>query len=184
MKGKSEVELKFKVSNQKEFNRLDKSIASICSLIEISNHVDYYYSKAKINLKNLPTTWISLRNRSGKVKICLKEYSEKSVKENKYCYEYESEISSVEFGIKLFNTLGLKKYATIRKKRKTYYFKSSFEISFDYVVGLGYFIEIESLLKEKKIDFQLKELKKFTNSLNLQNCKIMKEGYPLLKLKK
>ncbi|GEM_PF-3640113 len=53
---------------------------------------------------------------------------------------------------KIFSALDFKKLITVDKKREVYLYKNEFEIAFDEVKNLGYFIEIEAkkILRNRK----------------------------------
>lgn len=62
--------------------------------------------------------------------------------------EYETIIEDPKMMIKIFENLGLVNYIEVNKKRSVYDYKG-FQISIDEIKGLGTFIEVEFLTREK-----------------------------------
>lgn len=179
-----EVEVKIKVVD-KTFITVCEKIAKVANLIDDSEQTDEYFSKELIDLDNLPLYWISLRRRGYKKNfITIKEYTKASVIERKFSHENETLIENPEIILKLFEIINLKKIAQVTKTRKTFKYKSDFEISFDIVQDLGSFIEFEALRSFGSIQQTRDQIFRFIEELQIEDYKVESDGYPILILKK
>ena len=95
-----------------------------------------------------------------------------------YCDEYEVEIDNRENLDIIFNILGLEKIVVVDKHRKTYYYLDKYEIAFDFVKELGYFVEIEVKDYSKDPVDEYSDLLKLAIELNLNLDDIDKRDYP------
>ena len=96
--------------------------------------------------------------------------------------EYESDISSKEAIEKLLESLGYKIICVVNKKREQYT-DGKFTLTFDSVVSLGNFVELEI---ESQLNEELnKEFYDMCQKLNLnEDDRIKKKGYPDLLIEK
>ena len=85
---------------------------------------------------------------------------------------------------KIFERIGLRELLTIHNSKKTYKFKD-YEIVFETVKDLGYFIEVEYCTNED-IDVKVKkeEIQKFIDSLKLNVSEELNMGKPEMMINK
>lgn len=95
-----------------------------------------------------------------------------------YCDEYEVEIDDENHLDKIFKVLGLEKIAIVNKVRRTYFYLHKYEIAFDYVQDLGYFIEIEVKNYDTSAIEEYDKLLQLVKKLNLNLDHVDKRGYP------
>ncbi len=107
-------------------------------------------------------------------------------KDGKWLYseEYETKFEDIYMLNQIIQKLGLKELLTIYNSKKTYHYKD-YEIVFETVKDLGYFIEVEYCTNEdvdvKKIK---KEIQEFIDSLNLNTSEELNMGKPEMMIKK
>jgi predicted adenylyl cyclase CyaB len=73
---------------------------------------------------------------------------------------------------------------TVEKKRDTYVCEDEFEVSFDTVKDLGYFVEIEVLKDFGSVEGAREKLIKFAERLGIDASKNDNRGYPFLLMAK
>lgn len=95
-----------------------------------------------------------------------------------FCDEYEVEIDDDKNLDKIFKVLGLEKIVEVNKERNTYLYLDKYEIAFDYVENLGYFIEIEVKNYDESAFLEYDKLLKLAKELDLNLDHIDKRGYP------
>ena len=142
------------------------------------NQVDTYYQPSyrkfiPENLNDIINEWLRIGKRGNKIILNYKNWHD-----NMYCDEYEVEIDNSKNLDRIFNVLGLEKIVVVDKQRKTYYYLDKYEIAFDYVKELGYFIEIEVKNYSKDPIEEYNDLLNLARDLNLSFDNIDKRGYP------
>lgn len=148
---------------------------------------EYYYDPKRNNLKPDKNDQLSeclrLRRKGNNNYITYKN----DVFENNiwlYSNEYETKVESIEVLKQILNKLGLKKLLTIKNTKRIYKY-NEYEIVFEEVEDLGYFIEVEYCTD---INVDVKKLKnkiqKFIDSLGLNVSKELNMGKPEMILKK
>ena len=101
-----------------------------------------------------------------------------------YSDEYETTVDDIFMITNIFDKLGLCELLTIHNSKMTYKYKD-YEIVFETVKDLGYFIEVEYWTNED-IDIKLKkeEIQRFINSLGLNLSEELNVGKPEMMLNK
>lgn len=101
-----------------------------------------------------------------------------------YYEEYEVEIDNSNNMMKIFDFIGLKKIAEVKKERMIYSYQDKYEVSLDKVDNLGYFIEIE--VKGTINDYfeEYDNLLKNSRNLGLNLNNIEQKRYPQLTISK
>lgn len=128
-----EVEAKFRMKEG-----VEKKIKEIASFVEEKEEYDVYLNHP---CRDFAKTDEALRIRiEKKVKVTYK--GPKVDKETKSREEVNLEVNSFESALKLFESLGFRKFRTVRKRRRIYRLEGAI-ICVDSVEGLGDFIEIE-----------------------------------------
>ena len=148
----------------------------------------YYYDPFRNNLKP---------NSSNQINECLRlrtkdninsiTYKVDQFDENEkwlYSDEYETTVEDIFMVAKIFNKLGFRKLLTIHNNKRTYKY-NDYEIVFEVVKDLGYFIEVEYCTDEN-IDIKAKkdEIQKFINSLGLNVSDELNVGKPEMMINK
>ncbi len=134
-----EIEAKVAINN-KDFSRLQKELRNEAEFQGTSVKKDTYHNNPK-------KAFIRVREEGKKTLFNIKD---KGLKKG-----IEANIE-IEWGIKdkkkwttLLNKLGIK--PTVRKTKKTEAYQlNGFNIELNHVIGLGYFLEIERIVKSKK----------------------------------
>ena len=108
----------------------------------------------------------------------------KTYNNNMYYEEYEVEIDNSNNMMKIFDFIGLKKIAEVKKERMIYSYQDKYEVSLDKVDNLGYFIEIE--VKGTINDYfeEYDNLLKNSRNLGLNLNNIEQKRYPQLTISK
>ena len=148
----------------------------------------YYYDPLRNNLKPNSNMQIDecLRLRM-KNEMRTLTYKVDNFDENgKWLYsdEYETEIENDNMLKEIIKLLGLKELLTINNSKRTYKY-NDYEIVFETVKDLGYFLEVEYCTKEE-VDVKevKKEIQKFIDSLNLSVSKELNMGKPEMMIRK
>lgn len=105
---------------------------------------------------------------------------------NKWLYsdEYETSINDIYTINKIFERIGLKELLTIHNCKRTYKYKD-YEIAFETVEELGYFLEVEYCTNENVDVKKIKnEIKNFIKSLGLNVSDELFMGKPEMIIKK
>jgi len=138
-----EIEIKFKIDNLNEVK--DKLTQFGCSLSEELNQKDtVFVPDINDTLSSAGKMFIRIRNVNGSTELNLKKQSDKIMQSK----EIEFEVSDFNSAYDFLDTLGLKEWATVEKKRVTTKYKE-FNICMDEVKRLGSFIEIEIITEEE-----------------------------------
>lgn len=182
-----EIEIKLQV-DEKQFNIFKTKLTKDNVKVEKYQQSDLYYiplnKKGYADTEKHPYKWIRLRKQKQKVFLTYKHHLPEGVEQYSYSKEYETEIDNIEVLELIFNEFGYNYTIQVNKTRELFNYKNEFEISFDVVDKLGFFIEIESLKDFGSADKTKKMIYKFIKEHKLDNCKIICDGYPLLLNKK
>ena len=148
----------------------------------------YYYDPLRNNLKpndkNQINECLRLRTKDNINSITYKV--DKFDNDGKWLYsdEYETTVDDMLMITKIFNKLGLCELLTIHNSKRTYKY-NDYEIVFETVKDLGYFIEVEYCTNED-IDIKEKkeEIQKFIDSLGLKVSEELNMGKPEMMINK
>lgn len=180
-----EVEIKIPL-NKKDFLRIKKYLRKFTKFVKSSRHIDDYYTpKHKSFLEpKFPFEWLALRQRDGRVLFNYKHWYPEGIKNTTHCDEYETEVGDAKQFENILKALDFKKILTIDKTRETYIHKNRLEIALDFVKGLGYFIEVESLKNVGGLKKARGEILEFLRSLGIKETKTVPGGYGVALLRK
>ncbi len=171
-----ETEIKIKLS-ESEYETLDDFMNDNAEFINETNQEDTYFQpKYRKFLKSGEEEideWLRIGIRGNKKILNYKNWHQ-----NKYCDEYEVNIDDEENLTRIFNVLDLEKIAVVNKTRRKYMYKEKYEVSLDYVVDLGYFVEIEVKNYDDTPLLEYDKLIELIKSLHLDLTNIDKRGYP------
>lgn len=109
---------------------------------------------------------------------CYLTYKKQHFKGKQWVYsdEYETKVEDYETIKLIVLLLGLEELITVHNKR-TIYKSKDYEIVFEDVKNLGYFIEVEKLSSDDKDELEIKEeIRSFIRSLKLKNVKELNIG--------
>lgn len=171
-----ETEIKIKLS-ESEYKTLDDFMNKNAEFINETNQEDTYFQpKYRQFLKSGEEEideWLRIGIRGNKKILNYKNWHQ-----NKYCDEYEVNIDDEENLKRIFNVLDLESIAVVNKTRRKYMYKEKYEVSLDYVVDLGYFVEFEVKSYDEEPLTEYDKLIQLIKSLNLDLANIDKRGYP------
>ncbi len=171
-----ETEIKIKLQ-ESEYKNLEKFLDKNAKFINETNQEDTYFQpKYRKFLKDNEEEideWLRIGIRGNKKILNYKNWHQ-----NKYCDEYEVNIDDEENLKRIFNVLDLESIAVVNKKRRKYMYKDKYEVSLDYVVDLGYFVEFEVKSYDVTPLSEYDKLIDLIKSLNLNLANIDKRGYP------
>lgn len=171
-----ETEIKIKLQ-ESEYKNLEKFLDKNAKFINETNQEDTYFQpKYRKFLKNSEEEideWLRIGIRGNKKILNYKKWYQ-----NKYCDEYEVNIDDEENLNRIFNVLDLESIAVVNKTRRKYMYKEKYEVSLDYVVDLGYFVEFEVKNYDDTTLSEYDKLIQLITSLNLDLANIDKRGYP------
>lgn len=109
---------------------------------------------------------------------CYLTYKKQHFKGKQWVYsdEYETKVEDYETIKKIVFLLGLEELITVHNKR-TIFKSKDYEIVFEDVKNLGYFIEVEKLSNDDKDELEIKEeIRSFIRSLKLKNVRELNIG--------
>lgn len=101
-----------------------------------------------------------------------------------YSDEYETEVDNILMVTEILKRLGFKELLTIHNSKRTYK-TDCYEIVFEIVKDLGYFLEVEYCTNED-VDVSLikKEIQEFIDSLGIKVSSELNMGKPEMMIKK
>ena len=174
----TEVEIKVKLS-KKKFESIKRKLKKIAVFEKSSHHVDDYYSpKHRSFLKpKYPYKWLTIRKRDGKFILNYKHWYPSGVKYTTHCDEYETRVDDAENLAKILKALNMEKLFTIDKKRDVFVYKNKLEVVLDRVVGLGHFIEVESIKNFGGIEKAHEHILEFLKVFGIKETKTVPSGY-------
>lgn len=180
-----EVEILVQVLDDK--NKILKSLKKF-DFKGIKETLDiYFFDPLRKNLQVkegvYPTEWFRIRKKHNNFYITYKE--DIFDKKNKWIHSHEFETKIEDFDIlkQIIEKLGFKELIKIKNIKHTYENKD-YEIVFEEVENLGYFLEVEKLIVNEGADIKKikKEIQEFINSLNFKIIPV-NIGKPELMLK-
>lgn len=173
-----EVEIKVKLT-KKRFNAIRRKLKKIAKFKKSSHHIDDYYApKHNSFLKpKYPYEWLTIRDRDNKVTLNYKHWYPPGTKYTTHCDEYETKVEDAEQMRKILKALNFKRFLTIDKKRDTFVYKRQLEVVLDKVVGLGYFIEVESIRDFGGVEKTREKILQFLKPLGITTTKTVPGGY-------
>lgn len=148
----------------------------------------YYYDPLRTNLKPNDKLEINeclrLRTKNNNNYITYKVDHFDDNGKWLYSDEYETKIDDIFMIRNILEKLGLKKLLSIHNSKKIYHYQD-YEIAFETVEELGYFLEVEYCTNE---DVDVKNVKKqiqsFINSLDIKVSEELTMGKPEMIIKK
>lgn len=181
-----EIEILFKLNEEKEsaFEKL-KGLES-CGKKRV---IDYYFKdnsdKFKPNPKGEILNWFRIRKSDDKTFMTFKHDHIKETGQWSHSDEYEVEISDLETGKHIVESLGMKPLVTV-DNTKHIFVKDDFELVIEEVKDLGLFLEVEILNAKNDCDVEeeRKRILDFVKSLNLKAGEELNIGKPELMMKK
>ena len=157
-----EIELKFKI-NQKTKDDIVDYLLPISHREKTIHMIDTYYipdfRDFEVNGETMEC--VRIRENDGKIVLGYKKIHREA--KPLYCDEYELEIQSKVEMEKILFALGFTIQMVIDKTRETYIYEN-YKFDIDYVVDLGYLLEVELINNENaKTDIEkiLETLKKY-----------------------
>jgi adenylate cyclase, class 2 len=175
-----EIEIQVNVEKVKPLINFLKTNAKF----EAEKHqIDEYFSPSHRDFLAVRPVkeWLRLRDADGKCSINYKNWHIDENGKGYYADEFETKIEDVEQVRKIFSALNFKSVVVVDKLRKIWTYKN-YEIAVDSVRGLGDFVEIEYIGKNKKANPK-KITGEMVNFLKKVGCgKIIRNyvGYPFL----
>lgn len=148
----------------------------------------YYYDPKRSNLKPDSNNQINecLRLRSSNKKYSITYKVDKFDNNGKWLYsdEYETNIDDIEILEKILENLGLKELLRVHNIKEEYVF-NEYNIVFEDVTDLGYFLEVEYCTKGD-IDVKKKKLEidEFIKTLELDVSEELNMGKPEMIIRK
>lgn len=176
--GDKEIEIQVQIETSKKLQSFLKEKAKFVSE---EHQIDKYFSpKHRDFLKVRPVVeWLRLRDSSGKLSINYKNWHVDKTGRSHFCDEYETSIGNIDQLEKIFAPLDINEVVVVDKLRKIYIYKN-YEISLDFINGLGDFVEIEYKGKSTGVapDKVTKDMINLLKSLDCGKITRNYSGYP------
>ena len=179
-------EIEILVEVYEDINKM-KNILEKFEYVGKKNVIDeYYYDPKRDDLKpdtnNKIYKCLRLRSKDNNYTITYKD----DIYENGiwlYSDEYETKIESIDVGREIIKKLGLKKFIEINNEKETY-ISGEYEIVFENVKDLGFFMEVE-YCTDKDVDVKKikSQIQNFIDDLNINTSKELNMGKPEMYLK-
>lgn len=172
-----EVESKVKISESK-LKTLISKISSLSIYQGKEKKIDDYYTLQ--SLSSYPKKSLRVRKHPSFYEVNFKKsLSYKSGVHAKN--EVEFQVSDIKRFLALIDDFGFKKWLTKIKTTHLYKIKPNFHIELNHVKSLGWFIEVEYLVKNKsQISKARKQVYNVIKSLGFSEKDIVKSGYTKL----
>ena len=181
-----EIEIKIQLE-EREFLRIRDDASKIARFAKHSEQSDEYFTPNHRNFvePRYPFEWLSIRKRGDKAILNYKHWYPENVETSTHCDEFEAEFKDAEKLRRIMSAINFRSLVTVEKEREMYVFEDIFEIAFDKVKGLGYFIEIEALKEFGSVEETRNKLFEFAKKLGIHVTEADKRGYPyaLMKMK-
>ncbi len=173
-----EIEIQVKIENSQPLLALLEKNADFNGE---KQQKDEYFSPANrsfIEVRPIKE-WLRLRNSGGKFSLNYKNWHYDEDGKSNYCDEYETEIGDLVQLKKILGTLNFKPLVQVDKLRRIWTYKD-YEIAVDSVKGLGDFVEIEYIGKDKEIEPKkvTEEMVEFLKKAGCGKIKRNYVGYP------
>ncbi len=181
----TEIEIKINLDTS-AFIRVREKVKSLAIFVKKIQQVDTYFTPVHRDFIRpaFPFEWLSIRKRGNDTLLNYKHWYPEDVEDTTHCDEFEVTVDSEVQLEKIFSALNIRKLVTVEKEREVYQYQDKFEISFDTVKELGYFIEIESLKDFDGVEATREKLFDFANQLGIDISNVDKRGYPYILMKK
>jgi len=181
MPHKQEVEVKVSV-DEKIFFHIKDNIKKEAEYTGEKRQNDVYYSPKNRNFmdEKYPYEWLSIRKRGDSSILNYKHFFPEGAEKHSYCEEYEVHIDDSEALNSIFSSLGIDNIVTVKKTRETYVLEKKYEIAFDVVEGLGYFIEIELIESCSNATDGKKNILELLDNWGVSEKNVDYRGYPFL----
>jgi adenylate cyclase class 2 len=185
--GEHDIEIELRVHlDEESFHTLKDEISRIATPTIKTIQVDEYFMPPHRDFvkPQYPYEWLSIRSRGGVYILNYKHFHPENVSVTDYCDEYEVQTKDGESLRAIFLALGFSTLVTVEKHREVYVYDSEFEVAFDNVQDLGWFIEIEVLGSIKSVTEARERLVSFANRFGIDASKNDNRGYPYLLMAK
>jgi adenylate cyclase class 2 len=177
-----EIEIQVKVEKIKPLLEFLKKQGQFKSKL---HQIDNYFIPAHRNFLNVRPVkeWLRLRATKGSCSINYKNWYFDKNGRSYHCDEFETKFGNLAQMKKIFKVLNFKPIVRVDKLRETWTYKT-YEIAIDTVSGLGNFVEIEYIGKDKKKNPKkiTEEMVYFLKKLGCGKLKRNYLGYPFLLL--
>lgn len=175
-----EIEIKIEILDEAFFLQLKKRISQSYECVEHVHQHDVYYTPKIENYmdEKYPYKWLRIRSiDDGCSEVCFKHFYPEKAKIHTYCNEYQTAVKDLDSLVHIFYELEFRELADVDKKRDTYSY-GRYLISFDDVLNLGKFVEIE--VKDIKYDESEERVKLngVVKKLGLSSFPVDYRGYP------
>ena len=169
-----EIEIQVSIENNKPLLAFLERNADFKSE---KHQIDEYFFPIHRNFTEVRPVkeWLRLRDSGGKYSINYKNWHYDKRGKSHYCDEYETKIEDLDQLKKILDVLNFKPIVKVDKLRKTWTYKD-YEVAVDSVKGLGDFVEIEYIGKDKKVDPK-KITEEMINFLKDVGCGKIKRNY-------
>ncbi len=166
-----EVEAKIRILNPDEIR---KKIRAIAKFSEKIKKADTYYTME--DLKGFPKKSLRVRKVNSHYKINFKSKLSylKGVHAKK---EVEFSVSDIENFFELIKEFGFRKWLVKEKVSEIYKLKENFHVELNNVKNLGWFLEIEYLVKQNEVKKARAEVLSIMKKLGVKRHQIIKQGY-------
>jgi predicted adenylyl cyclase CyaB len=180
-----EIEVKFSVSKE-VFEEALLRTKKLVPLHGKSAQKDEYFTPLHRNFVSpeFPFEWLSIRERGGKTILNYKHFYPENAAIVTHCDEYETVVEDSSKLKKIFDALNIKSLVVVKKDRETYNISGEFEIAFDTMEDLGYFIEIEAMKNLGDVQKTRQLIFGLAKKLGLDVNAGDNRGYPYLLMKK
>lgn len=180
-----EIEIRIALDSD-SFLQLAERVANSGRPKSSRRQVDEYFTPSHRNFvaPEFPFEWLSIRERDGTFILNYKHFHPENVPVTDYCDEFEVRTQNGHELRNILSALDFSSLVTVEKKRDTYVCDDEFEVSFDTVKDLGYFVEIEVLKDFGSIEVAREKLIKFAEGLGIDASKNDNRGYPFLLMAK
>ncbi len=180
--GNKEVEIKVQVSEE-AFRKFLSRAEEHFQKAGKARNVDTYYNHPCRDWMGVeyPYIWFSIRRR-GKEILSYKHYFPENSPEKVYCEELETEVDAGTME-RILERLGFRKLVTVDKTR-TKFIHGKYEIAFDEVAELGYFIEVELIGETDRPEQEKEKMKQFLRENGVSEFSVPDVGYPHLLMRK
>jgi predicted adenylyl cyclase CyaB len=182
-KNRQEIEVKFKLDKE-SFFEIKQKISKIAKFVKNVNQKDEYISPPHRNFlaPKYPYEWLRIGERGSKTILNYKHFYPEDAEEKTHCDELEFEADPERLR-QMFSALNFKSNVVVEKTREIYNHNDEFEIGFDIVKELGYFIEIEAMKHAETVEKTRQKLVEFAKSLGIDIETSDKRGYPYMMMK-
>lgn len=180
----TEIEIRIRIKDPSKLRELLKKSGK---KLNIFHQTDYYFDPPDRSFIFIDqqgfkdaTEWLRVRLAKKGDSICYKNWHRDKKGHSLYAEEIETPISNGKLFIDLLKKLGFKMISVIKKSRESWEL-NEFEIDFDKVERLGYFIEIEYKGEIKNLSKGRKKIIDFLQTVELKDWEIIDRGYPWMR---